>query len=93
MLLRLRVAEFPGNNELPPLRSVGAINDLKEDQLVAYLTGYNVAPLPVGLNPLATDHLRKEGFRRYYWSFNGHVKKPSYRRRHNRLMTAYLHQN
>ena len=46
-------------NNLPPLHSINAINNLNGADLIQYLNGYGIAP-PVGANPHATNHLRKE---------------------------------
>ncbi|KAI9451793.1 hypothetical protein BJY52DRAFT_1295830 [Lactarius psammicola] len=50
---------LPPHN-LPPLRSVVAIEGLTGQNLVRYLNGYGFNPLPIGENPVATNRLRKE---------------------------------
>ena len=47
-------------NNLPPLDSVSAIENLNEQHLIAYLNGYGVIPIPAGANPHATNWLQKE---------------------------------
>jgi hypothetical protein len=36
------------------------IKQLDEEQVISYLTGYGIDPLPTGPNPSETDHLRRE---------------------------------
>jgi len=47
-------------NNLPPLHSVNAIQNLNGHDLVSYLHGYNVIPAPGGPNPHATNRLQKD---------------------------------
>ena len=35
------------------------IKQLDEQQLISYLIGYGIDPLPTGPNPNETDHLRR----------------------------------
>lgn len=46
-------------NNLLPLHSVNDIDNLNGHDLVRYLNGYGIVP-PVGLNPHATNRLRKD---------------------------------
>ncbi|KAF8812885.1 hypothetical protein BYT27DRAFT_7132131 [Phlegmacium glaucopus] len=46
-------------NNLPPLHSINVIENLNENDLVEYLTGYGVIP-PVGANQYISNHLQKE---------------------------------
>jgi hypothetical protein len=58
-------SELPcDQNNLPPLLSVDAIENLDGQDLAAYLTGYGIIPLPAGGGPHATNRLRKETLKR-----------------------------
>lgn len=49
-------------NNLPPLHTVNAIDNLNGNDLLRYLTGYGAVP-PVGANRRATNRLRKEALK------------------------------
>ena len=53
-------SSYYDQNNLPPLYSGNIIDNLAGHQVVAYLNGYNVIPLPAGANPFDTNWLRKE---------------------------------
>ena len=46
-------------HNLPPLHTATDVENLNDEDLVRYLTGYGVDSLPVGPNPLATNEKRK----------------------------------
>ena len=52
-----------GQHNLPYLGSVNAIDNLDENQLAAYLNGYDIDP-PAGADPATTDHLQKQTLKR-----------------------------
>lgn len=49
-------------NNLPPLHSVNAIENLNGHDVVAYLVGYGVVP-PAGTNPHTTNYLQKDALK------------------------------